>query len=571
MPEDKTPKINVYNVYIAYLTVMIYIVIIVLSTDQELLFRAGDKQLPLINISMPIVTLFTWMPWALLVLHFYLLIQVAFLSEKVSLYRQGLNDQLRSRESTRKAKTLVASVPLVHILVEEKAKSTYAILLYLIVFVSLAVFPLMVLIMTQITFLPYQSELITWFHRIVILIDVLMLWYFWHHIFGSHRGKITILFKRIAGVLGILILVFVVIFINFPGNKIYSYATASFYKLEAVNEMMPNRFVSLSRELVKREPAAELLAAYIKGQMGDETLIEPGSPIWCQYAVPLDLRDRNFRKAYLKDAILCGAILQNADFTDANLKDTILTSANLERAILTNARLIRANLTSANLERAILTNANLNSVNLTSANLERVILTNENLRKANLRDANLRRADLRNANLRKADLRNANLRKADLREANLERTNLREANLERTDLREANLERAVLRNVNFSKAELWDADLSKADLKQADLKYADLTAANLSRTDFSNVILNNRTILDLIWVWESSDSEEKYFPMGIPVNWNNKPQPKIKPEYLCPEGFDVSEYIDKDDEVGREQLKAQLKQIIEKKCKPYKP
>ena len=206
---------------------MIYIFIIVLSTDQELLFRAGDKQLPLINISVPIVSFFVWIPWALLVLHFYLLIQAKFLSDKVHLYKQGLYANLRSREDVRKAHRLLASVQLVHILIEERAKWKHAIL-YLIVSVSLVVFPLIVLIKAQMTFLPYQSELITWSHRIVILIDALGLWYFWHHIFRFHERK-TIWINRIAGLLVGLVAVFIIIFINFSGNKIYSYTTYSYF------------------------------------------------------------------------------------------------------------------------------------------------------------------------------------------------------------------------------------------------------------------------------------------------------------------------------------------------------
>ena len=491
------------NVYILYLTVMIYILIIVLFTDQELLFREGDKQLPFFGISVPIVGFFTWMPWALLVLHFYLLTQVMFLSDMVRLSRQAIKNQ--SEEDTRKAKMLLEPVSLVRIFVEGKANFKHK-MLYLIVFVSLAVFPLIVLIVTQIAFLPYQNEEITWSHRIVILIDLSMLWYFGCHILGSHEGK-TIWINSIAGLLVVLILVFVVIvvFIDFPGSKIYGPVTASFYELETVNEIMPNRFILPDRELVELPPAPDLLAAHIKEQTDDKTLIESGSPIWCRYAESLDLKNRNFRKAHLQKAILCGAILPEAKLTKVDLKNAVLISADLSNA--------------------------------------------------DLRDGDLRGADLRNANLRGTDLRNADLRG--------------------TDLRNADLSNADLMSATFISAVRGRMAITGVDFREADLREANLTATNLSRIDFSDAVLGE-TILYLTWVWESSIAKKKYFPIGIPEGWNDT----LKPEYLCPRGFyvsdyiDISEYINKDSEVEqkkKEQLNERLKQIMEKHCKPYNP
>ena len=504
------------NIYAVYLTLMIYIFIIVLSTDQELLFRAGEKQLPLVHISVPIVAFFTWMPLALLFLHFYLLIQVTFLSDKVRFYKQGLYAHLRSREDVRKAKMLLASLPLVRILIEEKANLKHAMLLHVIVFVSLVVFPLIVLIVTQIKFLPYQDEVITMVHRIVILIDVLLLWYFWHHIFGSHEGK-TMWINSIFGFLWILVLAFVVVFINFPGSKIYSPVTASFYGLDAVNEIMPNRFVLLDRKLVEREPAPELLAVHLEGQTDNENLINQSSSIWCRYADPLDLKDRNFREAQLRGAALCKATLLGANLTDADLRGANLTDADLSLANLTDADLRGANLTDANLWDANLTDADLSLANLTDAKLW---------------DANLTDAKLWDANLTDANLWDANLTDAKLWDANL-----------------------------------TDAYLFRANLTSATLIFSDLTAANLSATNFSNAILDE-TILDLTWVWESSGSDEKeYFPIGVPRFRSDT----LKPEYLCPEDFDVSDYLDKDYEIEREKLKDQLKPIIEENCEKYNP
>ncbi len=726
------------NVYLAYLTVMIYIFIIVLSTEQELLFRAGGKQLPLIHISVPIVAFFTWMPWALLVLHFYLLIQVTFLSDKVRLYRQEINDRLISKEDIRKAKMLLAPVPLVHILVEEKAKSIlYAILLYLIVFVSLVVFPLIVLIVAQMKFLPYQNEDITLAHSIAVMIDIFLLWCFGLYVFRSHKEKrfkniwksaydiarvITSrqylakwfknIWKKVILLLVIVILaimsIFTIIFIfgclYIPNDKInttlmISECPYNWYQVVEETLNFPSYFNLPRSKLVKKEPAPELLAAYIKEE---KDLIEPGSSIWCQYADPLDLKRRNFRKAQLEGAALCEAILPNADFTDASLKNASLIStdlrdanlteaglrqANLTKAVLTEADLIRsdlrqailteADLRQANLTKAVLTEADLRQMNLTKANFTKAVLIEADLRQADLTEANftkavlteadLRQADLTEANFTKAVLTKADLRQADikevdlsqailieadlrqttfteavleeadlrravlteavlieadlrravltkadlrravltkaeldeaqlneaklneaelteadlrqavlteavlteavLRQAKLREADFRQADLTKTDLRRADLRQAVLTEADLNEADLIQARLEEADLSETDLSRADLTAVNLSETDFYNATLKE-TILDLIWVWESSDSIEKeYFPRGNPKGWDDT----LKPEYLCPEDFNISKYIDRDDKVERKQLKARLKEVIGENCKRYYP
>ena len=41
--------------YTFYLAVALYVLVIVSSTDHELLFRAGDVQMPIVNVGVPVV------------------------------------------------------------------------------------------------------------------------------------------------------------------------------------------------------------------------------------------------------------------------------------------------------------------------------------------------------------------------------------------------------------------------------------------------------------------------------------------------------------------------------------
>ena len=613
MSEDNPPKIlgeehflesvndsarHFLNVYAAYLTVMIYIFIIVLSTDQELLFRAGDKPLPLIHISVPIVAFFTWMPWALLVLHFYLLIQVTFLSEKVRLYKQRLKDNsIFKAGDGRKAQMLLASVPLVHILVEKEEERKHA-MLYPIVFVSLVVFPLVVLIIAQSTFLPYQDENITQAHRIAVMIDLALLWCFGFYVFKPSGKKWLEWFKSIweriillviiLAIMSILPIIIIFGCLYIPNERINI--------MPMISECSDNYFNLSGYELVKKEPAPELLATHI----ARDDLIEPGSPTWCQYATPLDLKDRNFRKAQLDGAILCKATLKGADLTSAvlgganltsaDLRDADLTSAELEGADLTSAYFGGADLTSADLRDADLTSAYFGGADLTSAALWRADLTSAELWGADLTSAELWGADLTSADLRgsiliSAELWGADLTSAYLWGADLTSAELWDADLTSAELGGADLTSAELGGANLTSAELWGVDLTSAELGGANLTfanlrnanltsatlvYSDLTAANLTAADFSDAVLD-RTTRDFTWV--SAD-----LPIGFPRGWSNT----LKPEYSCPWGFDipddiVSEYIEYIRREQRnsglpEQLENRLQQAMEeKRCERYNP
>ena len=432
------------TVYTTYLTVMFYAIAVALSIDQELIFRGGSQQLPLVNFSVPIVVFFTVIPWFLLALHFYLLIQATFLSDKVRLYVSEL-EKSPWRKEFGKARKLLFPLPLAHIISEKESQSKATWILSLIVFISLIVYPLVVLIGIQIRFLPYQSEWITWAHRIFIVIDVLLLWYFWLWIFfpkNENSGKekmwkrlnVSLLFTDSLT----FIVLFIVVFADFPSDRpYYPLITSNFHKW--MNVEWIKRIELDGYTLVKKELSPEILTAhYMREENIHENLITWGSRLWCKYAEPLDLQRRNFREAQLSRVTLC--------------------------------------------------NANLFSANLSEAELF----------EADLSEAELRYADLSNTNLFSANLSNADIRNADLSEAILSNADLSEAILSNADLSEAELRYADLRYADLPEAELRDANLFSANLSEADI-----SGANLSGTIFSDAILTD-TNIEYFWVWEDN-------------------------------------------------------------------
>ena len=127
--------------YTFYLIVALYILVIVSSTHHDLLFRAGNVQMPIVNVGVPVVWFFTVVSWLLLLLHFNLLIQARFLAKKVRQYADALEGQIKSRNERSEALGLLYPTPLAHKVADAAQQGSMRRIINVIVFVTLAVLP----------------------------------------------------------------------------------------------------------------------------------------------------------------------------------------------------------------------------------------------------------------------------------------------------------------------------------------------------------------------------------------------------------------------------------------------
>jgi hypothetical protein len=77
----------------------------------------------------------------------------------------------------------------------EMRKGFLGCLLWLIAFIGLVFGPVLLLLLIQVQFLPYHSWPITWLHRVVILIDIIFLWFLWPAVLRG-RSKVMWLLER---------------------------------------------------------------------------------------------------------------------------------------------------------------------------------------------------------------------------------------------------------------------------------------------------------------------------------------------------------------------------------------
>ena len=444
---------NFRTVYVSYLIVALYIFSIVLHREEELLFRNGDIQIAVINLSVPIASVFIISPLVLLVLHINLLVQAVLLSRKVHMYAKVICSPQKIEMLD-----LLFPAPLVHIVTGEYIdqkdidyRKTIQVLLQGIVVLSIVILPLTILIFTGKEFLIYQSKyhwIFIW-QSIIMVIDVVFLWVLWPKIIAPNE-KCTQMIRMTIAMSAVIYIIFGILNILdiADGEAISIHSTLNKYKLYKYKQ-----YKLENRELIQEKPQPEILSTYLdicRGKRCDETVIDPGSPVWCKYARPLELKGRVFRDAELDSAILCAV----------NFEDTIFNYADLSKAKLNGAKFINAEL-----HDTLLVEADLHGAYLTEAKFHGADLTGAELHGADLTGAELHGADLTGAELHGADLRNVDLRGAILRKVKFYGADLTNADLRGSDLRGAKFYGAVLVRANFEHADLRIIDFSEPDFE----------------------------------------------------------------------------------------------------------
>jgi uncharacterized protein YjbI with pentapeptide repeats len=470
------------NVYVTFLLFGLYLAIIFGSTTHEQLLRESPVTLPLLNVGLPLFGFYWIAPALFVLLHLNLLLQFYLLSGKLHRFDHALEEALarglldEQRADERRAQ--LYPFPFSQMLVGRQHGRLMRFLLWLMVWLTVLVLPVVLLLMGQVRFLPYHDAWTTMWQRFMVLADILLILIFWRPIrhpadrLLRHPGRWLRHQAKVLS-LGMIALAFSFLVFTFPGGN----DTGRFGDPMATvvgrhgwlahpSNVIFGSFSFLRRNLVVREVG--LVASWPTQNQIDQF----GEDLaWQNFGAPPDLRGRDLRFADLSQAILV-----RGDLGEANLEGAILSSTNLSGA----------NLYSADLQGAYLTRANLQGAYLGGADL----------RRADLQGVNLRGADLSSANLQSAmiscdpyspyaescitDLRNARLEQADLQGANLEAALLQGADLSGADLGAANLGAAGLQGATFSSAQLRGADVSGADLRGAFLEGTDLRGAALA-------------------------------------------------------------------------------------------
>jgi hypothetical protein len=400
-----------------FVSFQLYLAIAFGSVTHRDLFLETPIKLPLLNVDLPLVGFFVVAPMVLVLFHFYVFLQLLGLATKAKDYNTLLASEAPVASDRQYLRQRLDAFPILQFLAGPRDQRTgfRGFSLGLMAWITLVGTPILILLQGQVTFLPYHREWIVWLQRVVALIDIAMIWYFWIHLRSEddsilRRGPNKV-WMYIGGAVSFCVIIFSVCLATFPG--------------EWLDEHLPDFYVPTTwrPHWSEKDDWTSLYALLFKGAV-DEVSGRPRSVfssrlvLTDQSFVDPDKLDKvdvshSFRGRDLRQAVLNGADLRKADFTGAMLNGARLERAKLGKALFGCARTGRETegygpggsipagctwLQGASLE-----------AHLQGASLDKAQLQGASLIGAELQGARLSGAQLQGASLDKAQLQGAGL------------------------------------------------------------------------------------------------------------------------------------------------------------------
>lgn len=534
------------TIYLTMLAFALFLAIVTAGLADEKLLRDSAVALPLIeNVDLPLSTFFLVAPWVLVLVHGDLFLHFTLLARKLHAFDEVAR-QLPDHEGRE------IRLQLSNFLFSQwhAGDPDYRLFRGFIVWVTIAVVPVMVLLYAQIGFLPYHSQGITWAQRLAVIADMTLLFVFWPSIlqvslapwqwwtkvllppffatagraewrrFGPRAWLAWCRRQHVRGGVRLAFLIALGLFVSLivatiPDETwerrliaVHAALGGDAVASAPVSEANPNE--RASRYTCHLGPVDlftfDVTDPYDPGQSalsgsGAAEVIPVALPAGMMALCPTALVFHSglplFRSLHRTLSLREGLYIAN----DVPLDDLArIGGSDVEAAESALSKVRPLDLSSrdllyADFYRARLYRANLREARLQGANLLDAQLQGANLSEAKLQGANLRWAQLQKANLSDAQLRGANLSLAqfagvDLSRAEMQGTDLRGAHLRGGDLNLAELQGADLRGAQLQGAALHSAELQGADLRGAHLQSADLTVAQLQAADLREAQLH---------------------------------------------------------------------------------
>jgi hypothetical protein len=175
-----------HNVYLTFLGLGTYIAVIIGSTTDVQLLKVSPVTLPFLNVQLPIVGFYVVVPWLLLLIYFNLLLHLTFLAQRLHQLNAVLDD-FPDDIPLQEQRIRLFPFPFTMMLIGRPRPRRLRMLLGLMAWTTMVLFPLVLLLGAQVRFLPYHDTGITWSHRAAVLVDLLMLVVFWQMMLPSEQ------------------------------------------------------------------------------------------------------------------------------------------------------------------------------------------------------------------------------------------------------------------------------------------------------------------------------------------------------------------------------------------------
>jgi hypothetical protein len=165
------------TLWFTFLGLTLYLAITALATTHRMLLLGEPQTLPILNIKVELLPFYIIAPLLYLVFHFYLLMMLALLARTAAEFDKQLRTNLPGEPERERYRAQVGNALFLQLLVGMKGERSgvNALLMGLIALITIVLAPLATLILMQMMFLPYHHLRITWWHRMVVDADLVLI------------------------------------------------------------------------------------------------------------------------------------------------------------------------------------------------------------------------------------------------------------------------------------------------------------------------------------------------------------------------------------------------------------
>src|SRR4051794_8754340 len=178
--------------WLSYIFAFLYLAIAAGAVTHKDLFFENPVKLPFLNVELPLTAFFVLGPALFLIVHWYTLLHFAMLAGKVGAFHRELEEQLEDDPNARAGiRRQLPSNIFVQFLAgpRDTREGVFGVMLRLIAWISLILGPVALLVFFELQFLPYHDPAVTWWHRIAVLLDLILIWIIWPSVARSVRFR----------------------------------------------------------------------------------------------------------------------------------------------------------------------------------------------------------------------------------------------------------------------------------------------------------------------------------------------------------------------------------------------
>lgn len=533
--------------YTGFMALTAYIIVALGTTDDLQFFDRAPLTLPLLNVEISLSGFYRYTPWLYFIVHANLLLVFSIIAEKHRYFAVLLDncawpDRLHMRQQLH-VNAFTQFLGADH-------KGLLALILMLMIWFTIGIMPVLLLLGIQLDFLSAQIESVTNWQQLAVLVDCLLVGYFWNNILQKKRRARFpkdlrrpfwkrylldgwVLWVSVLFIIGFSWLVALVPLSDYE-RRVHNYMP-EWIELAESDCVFDEDLTSLNDLILsKQESDSELELETLKKLENDFNiqLINAAKdarrwkvPYQCSNVLTWWFIDRSdswlnkrlkiHRWLNLPDKVfvenrstvqpqwlnrLMSELGDNTTDAKAKMPSSVENTANtsdtdrlahfktLDYFLPVNME--NRHLHFARFTRSFLPKAKMIKAELQGADFKEAKLQGADLSEADLQGANFSMADLQNANFSMADLQGANLKWAKLQHADLSKANLKNADLFGAELRGTTLEGTKLQKADLQLVKLNNVNLSGFELKGANFSKAELQGANLSQARLQGASLS---------------------------------------------------------------------------------